>query len=130
MNRYILLLNIAAILLLLAPTPAQNVASADLVISRVAKKLATVKKLGYKYTFEYNYPARQSRTVVSAQAYLDLQPADQRDGFKVQFIGEDRSLVFNGSERFFIDKKSKKLFVESDPSFDSFGDIYLQNSPM
>src|SRR6185369_15185498 len=46
------------------------------------------------------------------------------------FVGEDRLSVYNGSERFFADKASKKLSVDSSPSFKSFGDIFLLNSPL
>ncbi|PYT01296.1 MAG: hypothetical protein DMF63_00125 [Acidobacteria bacterium] len=130
MNKYILLSSMTVLLLATLPAASQKSLSADLVISHVANKLATVKTLGYKYTFEYNYPARESRTVVNAQAYLDLQPADQKDGFKFQFISDDRSSVYNGSERFITDKASKKLYVDNSPSFDSIGDIFLQNSPL
>ena len=97
---------------------------------RVAKKLAAVKLLGYKYTFTYNYPARDSRTVVTSQAYLDLQPAERKDGFKFQFNSDERLSVYNGSEYFIADEKTKKLYVDSSPAFDHVGDIVLQNSPL
>ena len=121
---------IVAVLLLIAAGQSQTNPSAEIVMQKVAKKLASVKILGYKYNFEYNYPARDSRTVVNAQTYFDLQPVDQTDGFKFQFIGEDRLSVYNGSERFIADKASKKLYVDSSPSFKSFGDIFLLNSPL
>jgi thiol-disulfide isomerase/thioredoxin len=132
MKRYFSSFSIGLTLLLFASqvTHAQTPPSAESVLHRVANKLAAVKLLGYKYNFEYNYPARDSRTVVSAQTYFDLQPADQKDGFKFQFIGDERSSVYNGSERFVMDKKSKKLYVESNPTFNSFGDIFLLNGPL
>lgn len=99
-------------------------------MQRLVNKLASAKQLGYSYTFDYNYPARNSRTVVKSQAYFDLQPADRKDGFKFQFIGEDRVSVYNGSERFITDKPSKKLYIDSSPTFDRLGDIVLQNSPL
>ena len=110
--------------------PAQTNLSADLVMQKLANKLASVKKLGYKYTFEYSYPTRESRTVLNAQTYFDLQPADRPDGFKFQITGEDRFSIYNGSERFTGDKKSKKLWVESSPTFESRGDMFLLNSPL
>jgi thiol-disulfide isomerase/thioredoxin len=130
MNKYILLSSIAVLLFATSPARSQKSPSPDVVISRVAAKLATVKTLGYKYTFEYNYPGRATQRLVAARAYLELQPVDQKDGFKFQFIGDDRSSVYNGSERFITDKKSKKLYVDNSPSFDSVGDIFLQNSPL
>jgi thiol-disulfide isomerase/thioredoxin/outer membrane lipoprotein-sorting protein len=120
----------AVVLIAAGQARSQTNPSAETVMQKVAKKLAAVKLLGYKYNFEYSYPARDSRTVANAQAYFDLQPADQKDGFKFQFIGDERSSVYNGSERFIADKKSKKLYVESSPSFNSFGDIFLLNGPL
>ena len=132
MNRYLFPVSIGVVLLWFSASQsaAQRTPSAEYVLQKVASKLADVKLLGYKYNFEYNYPARDSRTVVNAQTYFDLQPADQKDGFKFQFIGEDRWSVYNGSERFTGDKKSKKLYVDSSPSFNSYGDIFLLNSPL
>ena len=132
MNRYLFPVSIGVVLLWFSASQsaAQRTPSAEYVLQKVASKLAGVKLLGYKYNFEYNYPARDSRTVVNAQTYFDLQPADQKDGFKFQFIGEDRWSVYNGSERFTGDKKSKKLYVDSSPSFNSYGDIFLLNSPL
>ncbi len=104
--------------------------SAEFIMQKVAKKLASVKLLGYEYNFEYDFPARGSRTVVNAQTYFDLRPADRPGGFKFQFIGDDRLSVYNGSERFIADRQSKKLYVDSDPSFDGYGDIFLLNSPL
>jgi thiol-disulfide isomerase/thioredoxin len=123
-------LSLALLFFVAGRAHSQTNPSAEVVMQKVAKKLASVKLLGYKYHFEYNFPARDSRTVINAQAYFDLQPADQKDGFKFQFIGEDRLSIYNGSERFFADKASKKLSVDSSPSFKSFGDIFLLNSPL
>jgi thiol-disulfide isomerase/thioredoxin len=131
-TKYLSSLMICVVLLLSFPerTFAQRTPSAEYVLQRVANKLAAVKLLGYRYAFEYNYPAQDRRTVVNAQVYFDLQPADRTDGFKFQFIEDDRLSVYNGSERFTADKKSKKLWVESSPAFKSSSDIFLVNSPL
>lgn len=131
MTKYLSSLVICVVLLLSFPeqTLAQRTPSAEYILQRVASKLAAVKLLGYRYAFEYNYPAQDRRTVVNAQVYFDLQPADRTDGFKFQFTGDDRLSVYNGSERFTADKKSKKLWVESSPQFKSTSDIFLVNSP-
>ncbi len=114
----------------LSQTKPQNSLSADAVMQKVAAKLASVKRLGYRYKFDYKYPTRNSSTEENAQAYLDLAPADRQSGFRYQFAGENRRAVYNGSENFITDKKSGKLFVESSPTFNRIGIIVLQNSPL
>lgn len=47
-----------------------------------------------------------------------------------EFASEESSETYNGAERFSLDKKAKKLYVDSKPSFKSFGHIFLQNSPI
>ena len=99
-------------------------------MQKVAAKLASVKRLGYRYKFDYKYPTRNSSTEENAQAYLDLAPADRQSGFRYQFAGDNGPAVYNGSENFITDKKSGKLFVESSPTFNRIGIIVLQNSPL
>lgn len=114
----------------LSQKPPQGSMSADSVMQRVVAKLASVKRLGYRYKFDYKYPARNSSVEENSQAYLDLAPADKPGGFKYQFSGENRLTVYNGSENFITDKKSGKLYVESSPTFNRIGIIVLQNSPL
>src|SRR5215203_974100 len=132
MIKRICLISFAFVVLFAAsePTQSQTNPSAEIVMQKVARKLAAVKQLGYKYTFTYAYPSKDKRTVVTSQAFFDLQPADRKGGFKFQFNGEGRLSVYNGSERFITDEKTKKLYVESNPSFDRVGDIVLLNSPL
>lgn len=132
MNRLLFLVAISFLILLSCwqPSVAQKAPSAEYVLRRAANKLAAVKLLGYRYKFEYSYPARNSHRVVTANAYLDFQPVDKVGGFKFQFAGDERLSIYNGSERFTTDKTSKKLWVESSPTFDRVGDIFLQNSPL
>lgn len=108
---------------------AQEFSSAERVLQKVADKLAETKLIGYKYGFEFSYPSQDRLVEQWAQAFLDLQPTDGSQ-FRFQFSGADLVSVYNGTERFFLDKKGKKIHVENKPSFKSFGDIFLQNSPL
>jgi thiol-disulfide isomerase/thioredoxin len=115
---------------LAAQTPSGKVLSADMVMQRAADKLASVKRLGYKYTFEYNRPSQQRNQAETSQAYLDLAPKGGTADFKYEFSNENRLSVYNGSESFIADKESGKLFVENNPSFKRDGLIVLMNSPL
>ena len=109
---------------------AQQPDSADRIMKKVADKLATVKQLGYRYKFEYSFPSQDRTAIQEAMAILDLKPADGSTQFRFQFVSDDRVDTYNGAERFLLDKKGKKLYVESKPSFDSSGSISLMNSPL
>jgi thiol-disulfide isomerase/thioredoxin/outer membrane lipoprotein-sorting protein len=120
----------AALFLFSTASSAQGPLSADRVLHKIADKLASVKLLGYKYTFEYKRPSQERSIVETADAFLDLKPADGTSKFRFQFAGTDRSDTYNGAERFILDKKGKKLHVDSKPEFKSFGNINLQNAPI
>ncbi|MFL6469197.1 MAG: TlpA family protein disulfide reductase [Pyrinomonadaceae bacterium] len=130
MKRYSLVLMLFLIPLFAMQISAQEFVSAGRVMQKVADKLAAVKLLGYKYRFEYRYPSRESKSDVVAEAFLDLKPADGTSQFRFQFTNDGSLDAFNGAERFMLDKKNRKLFVETKPSFQSFGSIMLQNSPL
>lgn len=119
-----------ALLLFASELAAQQTLSADRVLQKVADRLAAVKLLGYKYHFEFSYPSQGRLIEEKAQAFLDLRPKDGASQFRFQFDGVDRSGIYNGTERFTLDKRGKKLYLENKPSFKSFGDIFLQNSPL
>src|SRR5688572_30526187 len=116
---------VAALLLFATQISSQQGPSADQVMHSVAQKLASVKQLGYKYDFELSAPSKDRNFAMRADAFLDLRPADKGSKFRFQFTAVDRFSVFNGAERFTVDKKGKKLYVENKPSFDSFGDTLL-----
>lgn len=99
-------------------------------MQRAADKLASAKRLGYKYTFEYTRPSQQRTQAENSQAYLDLAPEGGAADFKYQFSNENRLSVYNGSESFIADKQSGKLWVENNPSFKRDGLIVLMNSPL
>lgn len=117
-------------LLVSASVSAQSVAATDAIIRKVADKLAAVRMLGYKYTFEFSYPTQGRSMKQDLNAFLDLRPADRALRFRFQFSGDDRFAAYNGTEKFILDKAKKKIYVESKPAFDSFGDTFLMNSPL
>lgn len=104
--------------------------SPERILQKVVDKLRSVKTLGYKYGFELKTPSQDRLFTEQADAFLDLQPSDGASDFRFQFSGSGGFTAYNGTEQFTLDKKGKKVFVESNPSFKSFGSIYLQNSPL
>ena len=121
---------IATLFVFAAQIAAQEIASPEQVMQKVADKLAAVKHLGYRYNFDYSVPSQNRSRVAQGVAFLDLKPEDGTSQFRFRFIFDDLDDTFNGTERFLIDKKGKKLYVETKPLFKSFGNISLQNSPL
>jgi thiol-disulfide isomerase/thioredoxin len=120
----------AALFLFATNSSAQETVSAERVMQKVADKLAAVKQLGYKYSFDYRVPSQDRSTTEQAVAFLDLDPSDSTSQFRFKFTFHDRIDTYNGAERFFLDTQGKKLYVENKPIFRSFGDISLKNSPL
>ena len=131
MNKYLSSLAIAAALLFFAAvqTPSQNDPPAEAVLKKVANKLATVKLLGYKYKTELGYEGQPKYE--SSSAYVEMRPADGTSEFRHQFSNDERLAVYNGSESFVADKKTRKLKVKNNPSRQYFGGFMsLLNSPL
>ena len=120
----------AVVLFTAAHISAQDPAAADRILRKVADKLARVKALGYKYTFHLSHPSQGRSIVDRSDAFVELRPPGGTAEFRFQFIGDERVAVYNGTEQFFLDKKGKKLHLQNNPTFTSFGNIALQNSPI
>ena len=118
------------LLFVVAPILAQDSPSAEVVMQKVAKKLESTKHLGYKYHFVFREKGEPQPYEERADAILDLQPADAASPFRFQFAGPEKITIYNGIERFSLDKKEKKLSVKNKPSFTYFGDTLLHNSPL
>ena len=124
---------IAATLLATAalPASAQKAAAADQVLQRVAKKLASVKALGYTYTREFNYPSEEYLSKSTSTGYLELTSQAGPLGFRYQFEDDEYIAVYNGSESFIAIKKKKAMVVENNPPkrrMESSASLY--NSPL
>ena len=130
MKRHSCLTVLVLLFLLAANGLSQDALPAQALMRKVSDKLASIKLLGYNYRFEFSYPSQGRLIEEQAEAFLDLKPADGTSQFRFQFVSPGKVAVFNGTERFFLVKEGKKIYVESKPSFKSFGDVFLQNSPL
>ena len=100
-------------------------------MQKVAKKLASVKALGYTYTREFNYPSEDYLSRSTSASYLELSPLEGNLGFRYQFVDDEYIAVYNGSERFTAIKKKKTIMVQNNPTIESFdGFSYFYNSPL
>jgi thiol-disulfide isomerase/thioredoxin/outer membrane lipoprotein-sorting protein len=131
-NRFLPAVSIAVLLLFFsADSAAQRTPSAEVVMQKVATKLAKVKALGYTYTREFNYPSEDYLSKSISTGYLDLKAPDGALGFRYQFSDDEYLAIYNGSENFIGIKKKKTMVVTSNPSADRMdSSSSLYNSPL
>jgi thiol-disulfide isomerase/thioredoxin len=116
--------------LFVLPFHAQDVANPERVIQKVADKFNSVEHLGYKYRFRLTSPSQGRDIHMEADAFIDLKPEPESSRFRFQFTSADMFTAYNGTEQFTARKTDKKLYVESDPVFNSFGSMLLMHSPI
>jgi len=105
--------------------------SAEEVLKKVSNNLSNLKSLNYKYRMELNYSSEGYRSELTADSYLNFTSVDKIIGLKYQFNSEELLAVFNGSEKFDCNKKSKLIKIDNKPASDSFKSVsFLFNSPV
>lgn len=105
--------------------------SAVAVLKKVSDKLNNLKTLKYKYRMELNYSSENYRAELFADSFLDFTAVDKIIGLNYQFSNEGLLTVFNGSEKFDCNKKSKLIEIDNKPTYNSFKNVsFLFNSPV
>lgn len=105
--------------------------SAKTVLKKVSDKLNDLKTLKYKYRIELNYSSENYRSEITADSYMDFTSVDKIIGLNYQFSNEELLTIFNGSEKFDCNKKSKSIKIDDKPTYDSFKNVsFLFNSPV
>ncbi len=93
---------------------------ADSVLQKMSDKLNSLKNISYDYQLELNYSSENYHNKLAAYVYLDFKEADKIIGFKYQIEGEITKEVFNGTEKFELNKKDKTIEINIQPQMKSF----------
>jgi thiol-disulfide isomerase/thioredoxin len=102
---------------------------ADSVLQKMADKLKSLKTVSYDLKRELNYPSEHYHNEMAWTSYFDFQSADTMIGFKYQIEDETAKQVFNGTEKFELDKKEKTIQLNIKPDQKSFsGNSCFYNS--
>ncbi|CAN5291049.1 hypothetical protein BH20ACI1_BH20ACI1_10810 [soil metagenome] len=105
--------------------------TAEEVLKKVFNNLSNLKTLKYKYHLELNYSSEGYHNELTADSYLDFNSVDKIIGLKYQFNNEEFLTVFNGSEKFDCNKKSKLIKIDNNPTYNSFKNVStFFNSPL
>lgn len=102
---------------------------ADSVLNAVTKKLNSLQTLQYTITREMNYPAENYHQVIHWKSYYDFTKKDNAPGCIYQVENDGWKFIFNGAEKFDLDKKNKTAAIIRRPDTAVFdGASFFYNS--
>lgn len=104
-------------------------ASADSILNEVTRKLNTLKKFKYEDTRELSYPSENYHKISSWKVFCDFETTDTLTGFKYQAEDSIAKEIFNGAEKFRLDKKAMTIQIDDHPRKSMFQQLpFLYNS--
>lgn len=102
---------------------------ADSVLKSVATALGRLQTLRYTITREMNYPSENYHRTVSWKSYCDFTKTDNAAGLTYQVEDDGWIYIFNGAEKFDLDKKNKTAAIIRQPDTAVFdGTSFFYNS--
>jgi len=97
--------------------------SAKNVLKKVSGKLSSLKTLNYTFRRELNYESSGFLSKMQIESFLDFTSTDKIIGSRFQFDEPNFIFVFNGSEYFLLNKKTKTITIKKTPSFNDFDSL-------
>ena len=105
--------------------------SAEDVLRKTSQELSSLKTLRYRYHRELNYVSEGIHNEMSGACFLDFSSVNPVLDFRYQFSNSDMLAVFNGTEKFECDRKSKMLRVTGQPARRNFESLsFFYDSPV
>ena len=96
---------------------------ADPILDKVSQKLSSLKKIRYTNIRELNYSSENYRNISNWSVYYDFQRNDTLTGFRYQIEDSVLKQVFNGTEKFDLNKKARTIQINDRPDKKSFSSI-------
>lgn len=103
-------------------TQRQNIAASK-VLARLSATLNRLQKIHYEQERELNYSSENYHHKGKWNVFLDYQSTDSIVGFRYQVDDEAAKHIFNGTEKFDLDKKKKTINVNDHPTAESLGTL-------
>ncbi|GAB3423066.1 hypothetical protein GCM10027516_21790 [Niabella aquatica] len=101
---------------------------ADSVLKKTLDKLDNLKRINYHYQLELNYASENYYNKLDGNIYLDFQSNDTIVGLKYQIEDEEWIRIFNGTEKFDLNKNEKTVELESQPRKKVFANFSFFNN--
>jgi len=112
------------VLLLLLQSPAIKGPSGperpDSLLTEVAQKLNSVKSLQYESTRELNYPSENYHANSKWSVFCDFSSTDTLAGFRYQVEDSSVKEIYNGTEKFILDRRTMSMQVDDHPGKSNF----------
>jgi thiol-disulfide isomerase/thioredoxin len=101
----------------------------DSILNEASKALNRIKELRYENIRELNYPSEKYHYISSWASYYNFEKNNAITGFTYQVDDSVSKMIFNGVEKFDLDKKAKTIQINDHPAITDFNGIsFLYNS--
>ena len=97
--------------------------NANLCLIRMSQKLDNLKNIRYDNKRELNYSSENYHNISTWTVYHEFQSTDTILGFKYQITDSTLSQIFNGIEKFDLNKKDSTIKLYDNPTKKSFGNL-------
>lgn len=101
---------------------------ADSVLQKMSYELKSLKSVSYDYQLQLNYVSENYHAKLGGNVYLDFQSKDTVIGLKYQIENEDLKEVFNGTEKFNLNKKDMTIEIKNQPEKNDFSNMSFFNN--
>jgi thiol-disulfide isomerase/thioredoxin len=101
----------------------------DIVLSEASKTLNQLHELRYENIRELNYSSENYQHISSWTTYYNFKTNNSIPGFTYQIDDSITKMVYNGVEKFDLDKKAKTIQINDRPAIIDFSSLsFLYNS--
>lgn len=99
------------------------------VLEKTSKKLNSFKEISYSYYRSINYFSEDYHSESKGTTLLYFDKSDTLLGFKFQLEDSQSKIIYNGTERFSLNKKDKTIKIDHTPKREGFESLsFLLNS--
>lgn len=99
---------------------------ANKILTETADKLLSIQTISYHYERDVSYPKENYHSKISAQCYLEF---DKEKVSRFQLNSEPTLQIYNGTEYFSLNKKTKTYELNEQPEAKTFNSLsYFYNS--
>jgi thiol-disulfide isomerase/thioredoxin len=97
--------------------------TADSLLVKFSKALQDLQHLQYTQTRELNYASENYTNTTDWSLYFDFLDPDTLTGFKYQIVDTVSMQLYNGTEKFELDKKNRSININASPTKQSFSSL-------
>jgi len=97
--------------------------TADAILEKLHKKLVSLKSIKYDNTRELNYTSENYHHMSTWTGYYEFQVSDTLTGFTYQIDDAASKQIFNGTEKFDLDKKAGTIKIDDSPAKNAFSSL-------